>query len=70
MRLEQYNTHQTVYSSTINNDAYNVFEIITGLNWVVAKGAVIKLDYQMTQNRAKPDEWTNFINAGVGFNLQ
>jgi len=70
VRFEQYNTHQTVHSSSIQNDAYNVLEIITGLNWRVAKGAVIKLDYQMTQNAASADKWTNYINAGVGFNLQ
>lgn len=70
VRFEQYNTHQSVYSSTIKNNAYNVIEIITGLNWRMAKGAVLKLDYQMTQNRASSNTWTNFINAGVGFNLQ
>jgi hypothetical protein len=70
VRFEQYNTHQTVYSSTIHNDAYNVMEIIAGVNWKLAKGAVLKLDYQMVQNQANAGNWTNFINAGVGFNLQ
>jgi len=69
VRIEQCNTHQTVYSSSIRNDTYNVFEVIAGLNWKLAKGAVLKLDYQMMQNKSS-DKWTNFVNAGVGFNLQ
>lgn len=63
-RYENYNTHAEVEGITIN-DAYNRTEIIFGLGFKVASGAVFKADYQIKSN-ASSDEESGQFNLGVG----
>ncbi len=65
VRYEQYNTHNSVDGGLEADDAYNRTEITMGLGYKIAKGAVLKFDYQMVKTGAD-DEYSNRINAGVG----
>ncbi len=65
-RYEYWDTHATVTSELIKNDAYARSAITTGFSYHVAKGAVLKADYQMFNNEVKGNVPSNQINLGVG----
>ena len=64
VRYENYNTHHKVVSGEIANKAYDRREWIFGLGFHMAKGAVVKVDYQNFKDGN--DLTKHFINAGFG----
>lgn len=66
VRYENYNTHAGVDGDLIANKAYDRDEWIFGLNWRVAQGAALKMDYQIVKNAMPGSEATKIFNAGVG----
>lgn len=66
VRYENYNTHAGVDGDLIANKAYDRDEWIFGLNWRVAQGAALKMDYQIVNNAMPGSEATKIFNAGVG----
>lgn len=65
VRLENYNTHQSVSGNTVKNDAYNNDVITSGLGWKITDNAVIKADIQLVKSKAA-DEYSKAFNAGIG----
>jgi len=65
IRYENYDTHSSVQPIILKNNNYNKEEIIFGLGWKPAKGAVIKADFQKMRTAADT-EWRNQINIGIG----
>ena len=63
---EFWDTHASVTSEAVKNDAYARSAITTGVSYHVAKGAVFKADYQMFQNQAKGSLSSNQFNLGIG----
>jgi len=64
-RFEQYNTHHSVISGMIQNDSYNVTELIFGFAFKMDRGAAFKVDYQMYRN-AEESNFNSILNMGVG----
>lgn len=64
VRLEQYNTHASVAEGVTINPALNRTDLTFGLGWKMAKGAMLKLDYQRFSNKGTDDD-RNQVNAGV-----
>lgn len=65
-RYEFWDTHASVTSELTKNNAYARSAITAGVSYHVAKGAVIKADYQMFNNEVNGNDATNQINMGVG----
>lgn len=65
-RYEFYDTHNSVTSETIKNDAFARTEYTFGLTYHVAPGAAFKIDYQILDNDLKGKDASNQINAGIG----
>ena len=65
-RYENYNTHAEVETDggTVLNDEYNRTDITVGLGYEVAKGAMLKADYQFKSN-AGSDEKSSQWNFGT-----
>ena len=63
IRYENYNTHHKVDGITANK-AYDREDWFVGLSYHLAKGAVVKVDYQRFKDGN--DLKKNFINCGVG----
>jgi len=64
-RFEQYNTHHSVISGMIQNDSYNITELIFGFAFKMDRGAAFKIDYQMYKN-AGESNFNSILNMGVG----
>ena len=54
-----------VDQSLINN-AYNRFDLVTGLGFWISPGAVVKADYQMLMNKVPNSNAVNMFNMGIG----
>lgn len=65
VRYENYNTHLKVLPPTLLDKSLAVEEITVGLGWKMAKGAVLKADYQYIKSKAETD-WSNQFNLGIG----
>lgn len=65
LRLEAYNTHQTVDNSIAKNGAYQNNIITTGLSFKLAKGIVVKTDVQFSKS-AVASKYSSSFNAGFG----
>ena len=65
IRYENYDTHYTVDPLIVENGAYHTEEVIFGLGWKLAKGAVLKADFQMMKSELDTD-WRNQLNIGIG----
>lgn len=63
VRYENYNTHHKVDGITANK-AYDREDWFVGLSYHLAKGAVVKVDYQRFKDGN--DVKKNFINCGFG----
>ena len=64
VRYENYNTHKEVEDNIIINSNYDRKDVILGLGWKLAKGAMFKVDYQIKSNgNANPR--TDYINIGT-----
>ncbi len=64
VRYENYNTHHKMVSGETANKAYDREDIFVGLSYHLAKGAVVKADYQYSKNGN--DDKAYFLNFGVG----
>ncbi|WP_372645563.1 hypothetical protein [Ancylomarina sp.] len=64
VRYENYNTQHKMVSGEIANKAYDREDIFVGLSYHLAKGAVVKADYQYSKNGN--DDKAYFLNFGVG----
>jgi len=58
-RYENYNTHAEVDGIILNNE-YNRTEITLGIGWKVAKGAMLKADYQIFSNESTENQTSQF----------
>jgi len=64
VRYENYNTQHKMASGETANKAYDREDIFVGLSYHLAKGAVVKADYQYSKNGN--DDKAYFLNFGVG----
>lgn len=64
VRYENYNTHHKVVSGTVANKSYDREDVVLGLSYFLAKGAVVKADYQISM--AGQSDTKRFINCGIG----
>jgi hypothetical protein len=64
IRYEQYDTHSSMEDPGLVNPAYNRNDLTFGLGWKMARGAMLKLDYQIFQDRGT-EETRQQVNAGV-----
>lgn len=64
VRYESYDTHHKVASNMTANKAYDREDFFFGLSYHLAKGAVVKADYQFSKDGN--DVKKNFVNFGVG----
>lgn len=65
VRIEAYNTQNSVEEGIAINKAYNNSLITTGLTWRMAKGAVLKADMQFLKSEAD-SQYATVFNAGFG----
>jgi len=63
-RVEQYNTHASLVGGMIPDPALNRTDLTLGLGWKMAKGAMLKLDYQLFSHKGVGDP-RHQVNAGV-----
>ncbi|MDE5421118.1 hypothetical protein L3073_02735 [Ancylomarina sp. DW003] len=64
VRYENYNTQHKMASGYTANKAYDRQDLFVGLSYHLAKGAVVKFDYQNSKDG--DDVKTHFLNFGVG----
>jgi hypothetical protein len=65
VRYEKWNTQNTVEQGFTLNPAYDKQAVITGLEWEMARGALLKADMQFVKSAAQ-NEYVKTFNAGVG----
>jgi hypothetical protein len=65
IRYEKWNTQNTVEQGFTLNPAYDKKAIVTGLEWEMARGALLKADMQFVKSAAQ-NEFVKTFNAGVG----
>jgi hypothetical protein len=65
IRYEKWNTQNTVEQGFTLNPAYDKKAIVAGLEWEMARGALLKADMQFVKS-ANQDEFIKTFNAGVG----
>lgn len=66
IRYEKYNTHADTAGNLVQNKAYDIDEVIFGVSYKVAPGAVFKADYQLVNNAVQGSNTGKTFNAGVG----
>jgi len=64
IRYEQYHTHASVEDPVTLNPQYNRSDITLGIGWKLHRGAMLKIDYQIFQNKGSDQDMQQF-NAGV-----
>jgi hypothetical protein len=64
VRFEQYNTHSSVADGITADPALNRTDLTLGIGWKMAKGAMLKLDYQNFSSKG-PGDSIHQVNAGV-----
>jgi len=64
-RFEQYNTHHSVISGMIQNETYDITELIFGFAFKMDRGAAFKVDYQMYRNTGESN-FNSILNMGIG----
>lgn len=65
VRYESYDTQHKVESNTTKNDAYDIQAVVTGLNFKLTPGAVVKADVSFVKSELAT-EWTKSVNIGIG----
>ena len=65
VRYEQYDTHNSVEGSLVKNPTFDRNDITFGLSYHIAKGAVVKTDYQIKDD-ASAVSVKNQFNLGIG----
>ena len=66
VRYSSYNTHADVAEGTAENGAYDRTDWTFGLGYKLAKGAMLKADYQVFQNEDDDSDDYSQFNMGVG----
>jgi hypothetical protein len=66
LRYEKYNTQAETSGTLVKNLAYDKNELLFGLSYKVANGAVFKVDYQLVNNAISGSDTAKQFNAGVG----
>jgi len=64
VRLEQYNTHASMQGTATPDPALHRTDLTLGMGWRLIKGAMLKLDYQLLNNKGAADPMHQ-VNAGV-----
>ncbi len=64
LRFEQYNTHASVAEGTVLMESLARTDLTFGLGWKVARGAMLKADYQIFRKKGTEDVKQQF-NAGI-----
>ena len=64
VRYENYNTHKEVEDNITINSNYDRKDVVLGLGWKLAKGAMFKVDYQIKSN-GNDNPRTDYINIGT-----
>jgi hypothetical protein len=65
IRYEKWNTQNTVEQGFTLNPDYDKQAVVTGLEWEMARGALLKADMQFVK-AANQNEYVKTFNAGVG----
>ncbi len=65
VRFEQLDTHLTTGGGLIDNPAYNISAINTGIGWKPTPGTVVKADVQFLKSEADA-EFSKTLNLGIG----
>jgi hypothetical protein len=63
-RYERYNTHASVPLNTSYDPSLNRTDITMGLGWKLHEGAMLKIDYQIFQDRGDAEN-RHQVNAGI-----
>jgi len=66
VRYEDYNTHASTVGGLVKNNKYDRQEWTFGLSYKIAKGAVVKADYQIKNNAVANSTATKQLNFGIG----
>ncbi len=66
LRYEKHNTHADTAGTLNANKAFDRDELIFGLGFKVADGAVFKVDYQLMNNAISGSDTSKKFNAGIG----
>ena len=66
VRYEKWNTQRTMEEGFTANPIYNKQAIITGLEWEMARGALLKADMEFVKTGAAGSKFMKTFNAGVG----
>jgi len=66
VRYENYDTHADTDGGLVKNKAYDRNEWTFGLNYHLARGAVVKADYQIKKNASIGSTAKKQLNFGVG----
>jgi hypothetical protein len=64
IRYEMYNTHASVASGTAYDPSLNRTDVTLGLGWKLHKGAMLKIDYQMFNDRGNGRN-RHQLNSGI-----
>ncbi len=65
-RYEKYNTHKSTVGSLEPNKAYDRDIITAGVDFKIAPGVALKIDYQWLDNAVPDNDLNNQFNAGIG----
>ena len=65
-RFEKYNTHKSTAGSLDPNKAFDRDIITAGVDFKIAPGVALKVDYQWLDNAEPNNELNNQFNAGIG----
>jgi len=65
LRYEHYDTHFAVDQSITPKDQYSINEVVFGIGWKPAEGAIFKIDSRMRKSKADTS-YKTYINAGIG----
>jgi len=65
-RYEKFNTHKQTIGNLESNKAYDRNIITSGIDYKIATGVALKIDYQWLDNAEQNNNLNNMFNAGIG----
>ncbi len=65
-RYEKFNTHKQTEGNLEPNKAYDRDIITSGIDYKIAPGVALKVDYQWLDNAEQNNNLNNMFNAGIG----
>jgi hypothetical protein len=66
VRYEKWNTQHTIEEGFTANPSFSRQAIISGLEWEMARGALLKADMEFVKTDVDESKYTRRINVGVG----